>query len=495
MDRLFKKMLICLPLMTAIGCAPGFSGITSKIEEPSKSMLQDGLVSMALSAVPGWNYSPVAMSEFVISFTAVPSQNAADIVIGLSQNVPTGFADLATLVRFSPAGIIDVRNGNSYAAAASVPYAAGVSYAFQMKVSLSKRTYSVTVTPAKGAATVLAQNYAFRTEQSAATSLNNFSSYGAQGSARVSNISISYSLPDIGSAPVTTPAPTPVPAPVPVPAPAPVPVPAPAPMPVPPSTLSTLPNASNTGVPTGTVLTPSGGMTITTNGAVIDSKLITGCVQVHANNVTIKNSKILGGGCYEPINIDSPYTGLVVQDTEIDGQRSPMCGEAIGWEAYTLLRVNIHGCSDGPRLSGSRNITIQDSYIHSPSNLPGDHGDGIQAYGLNLSAGQSVRIIHNTIEGGSNAAIFTADNATGDLVIDGNLLMGSNFPLKLYDNNAVVRNNLIYNNAGNEYSFYGPVAVFFGDNTDPGLKIIEWSNNYITTKRDGSAKGSLIAKP
>ncbi len=259
--------------------------------------------------------------------------------------------------------------------------------------------------------------------------------------------------------------------------------------------LSGRPNASNTGVPAGTVLTNSGSLNVTVDGTVIDAKQITGCVTINANNVTIKRSLILGGGCYEPIR-NAGHTGLVVMDTEIDGQNSAMCGEAIGFEAYTLLRVNAHGCSDGPRLAGSSSITIQDSYIHDLSNLPGDHGDGIQAYGLSLAPGNTVSILHNTIEGGTNAAVFTADNATGDLIIDGNLLMGPNFPLKLYDNHAWVRNNLIFDNTGNYYNgFYGPVSVFFGNASDPGLTIMEWTNNHLTSERDGSVVGALIAQP
>jgi hypothetical protein len=278
---------------------------------------------------------------------------------------------------------------------------------------------------------------------------------------------------------------------------APPPTPNPTPNPTPSPSPSTLyPSASNTGVPAGTVLTPSGDITVTVAGTVIDSKQVTGCIFVQANNVTIKNSKILGGNCYEPIHITEPYDGLVVQDTEIDGQKSAMCGEAIGTEGYTIIRVNAHGCSDGPRLAGSANITLQDSYIHDLSNLPGDHGDGTQAYGLSLAAGNSVQILHNTIEGGDNSAIFTADDATGDLIVDGNLLMGSNYPLKLYDNHAWVRNNLIYDDSGNEYSgFYGPVATFFGNSTDPGLTIEEWTNNHLTSKRDGSVIGALIPQP
>src|ERR1700754_4603683 len=65
------------------------------------------------------------------------------------------------------------------------------------------------------------------------------------------------------------------------------------------------PDATNTGVPAGTSLTPSSSRTITTNGTVINGLEITGTVTVAADNVTIKNSKITatrgGSGTYAVI--------------------------------------------------------------------------------------------------------------------------------------------------------------------------------------------------
>ena len=74
--------------------------------------------------------------------------------------------------------------------------------------------------------------------------------------------------------------------------------------------------------------------------------------------------------------------------------------------------------------------------------------------------------------------------------------MGPNYPLKLYDNHAWVRNNLIFDNAGDYYTgYYGPVSAFFGDSNDPGLTIEEWTNNHVTSTRDGSVVGAEISSP
>jgi hypothetical protein len=241
-------------------------------------------------------------------------------------------------------------------------------------------------------------------------------------------------------------------------------------------------------VPAGTSLTASGSITVTTDGAVIDAKLVTGCINVQANNVTIKRTRVLGGGCYEPIHVASGKN-LQVFDTEIDGQRSPQCGEAIGYGDYSITRVNAHGCSDGPRLAGTGPINIVDSWIHDLSNLPGDHGDGIQAYGLD---GGTVTVRHNTIVGGTNAAFFTADGATGDMFIDNNLMSGGGFTMRVYDNKVRVTNNLIVKNS---YQ-YGPVAAYRNPGAaDPGVTIVSWINNHLCDNADGTGVGALIGQP
>jgi hypothetical protein len=236
------------------------------------------------------------------------------------------------------------------------------------------------------------------------------------------------------------------------------------------------------------VLTPSGSITVTTDGAVIDAMDVTGCIDVSASNVTIKRTRIRGGGCYEPIKVISGKN-LQVFDTEIDGQRSATCAVSIGYSDYSLTRVNAYGCSDGPRLAGTGPILIQDSWIHDLSNLPGDHGDGIQAYGLN---GGTVTVRHNTIVGGTNAAFFTADGATGDMYIDNNLMSGGGYTLRVYDNLVRVTNNLIVKNT---YE-YGPVAAYSNPGAaDPGVTIVEWSNNHLCDNADGTGVGALIPQP
>jgi hypothetical protein len=260
------------------------------------------------------------------------------------------------------------------------------------------------------------------------------------------------------------------------------------------------PNASNTGVPAGTTLTASGSITVNTNGAVVDGKDVSGCITVNANNVTIKNTRVRVGGCYSyPGNAIQNYgTNLTVQDTEIDGQRSVECGQAIGTANYTLERVNVHACTDGPRGGDTGSVTIQDSWIHDLSALPGDHGDGYQCYAGSGPTYNTVNTVirHNTIQGGTNSAVFTADYCTGTFVIDNNLLSetGYGYALRVYDQQATITNNVFVNGTW----AYGPADTYSGPvsgNPDKGTTILQWSNNRLCSNPDGTGLGATVGQP
>jgi hypothetical protein len=96
-----------------------------------------------------------------------------DGTIGLSQGAGSTFSNFAVLVRFNPSGTIDARNGGSYGAATTIPYAANQQFHFRLVVSVPAHTYDTYVTPQGGAEVQLGRGYAFRTEQNAVTSLNN----------------------------------------------------------------------------------------------------------------------------------------------------------------------------------------------------------------------------------------------------------------------------------------------------------------------------------
>src|SRR2546430_139852 len=99
---------------------------------------------------------------------------------------------LAGIVAFETTGVIDARNGGTYAAAAAIPYSAGTTYHFRLDIDIPSHTYDIYVTPAGAPEQLLGRGFAFRTEQAAVSVLNNLGLYATAGSATVSNLAISF---------------------------------------------------------------------------------------------------------------------------------------------------------------------------------------------------------------------------------------------------------------------------------------------------------------
>jgi hypothetical protein len=111
-------------------------------------------------------------------------------MVGFSLNAASAATSLAASVQFANTGVIDARNGGSFAASQSVSYAAGSTYHFRLVINLANHTYSVFVTPAGGAEITLGVNYAFRPVQAKITTLNDWAAYGQNGTESVCNMAI-----------------------------------------------------------------------------------------------------------------------------------------------------------------------------------------------------------------------------------------------------------------------------------------------------------------
>jgi chitinase len=125
----------------------------------------------------GWHalaISPAATGTFTATYDATPSISPENAVVGLSNGAATGFGNLGCIARFNPSGDIDAYNGSAYAAAATIPYSANVSYHFRLVVNVTAHTYSVFVTPAGGSELTVGSNFAFRSTANTMTSLNDW---------------------------------------------------------------------------------------------------------------------------------------------------------------------------------------------------------------------------------------------------------------------------------------------------------------------------------
>lgn len=124
------------------------------------------------------------------------------------------------------------------------------------------------------------------------------------------------------------------------------------------------PNSTNTGVPSGTTLTPyNGPMTVKKAGTVIDGKTIDGDLVVEAKNVVVKNSMVNGD-----VRIDAGQSGasLLVEDTTVNAGRAlgqdAYDGTGIGARNFTALRVNVYGGKRG--INCFLDCTVRRSWIH-----------------------------------------------------------------------------------------------------------------------------------
>ncbi len=125
----------------------------------------------------GWHalaISPAATGTFTATYDATPTLSPENAVVGLSNGAATAFGNLGCIARFNPSGDIDAYNGTAYAAAATIPYSANVSYHFEMDVNVTAHTYSIYVTPAGGSKTLVGSNYAFRSTANTMTSLTDW---------------------------------------------------------------------------------------------------------------------------------------------------------------------------------------------------------------------------------------------------------------------------------------------------------------------------------
>ncbi len=204
------------------------------------------------------------------------------------------------------------------------------------------------------------------------------------------------------------------------------------------------PDATNTGVPSGTQLAVvNGNQTYATDNQVITGKDIHGAVIITGKNVTLKNSIVRGDGsiasqCTASTQHNSSVIWVqnggsaTISDVEVAPDLVTTCLDGVWALNATLLRVNVHGAVDG--VKAYDNVTIQDSYIHDmtyfasqPGGQGQTHNDGVQSYQCNVN----ILVKHNNIDlsnvaGGNANYQITQDNGIrcSNIVIDDNWLDG-----------------------------------------------------------------------
>jgi hypothetical protein len=255
----------------------------------------------------------------------------------------------------------------------------------------------------------------------------------------------------VTASPTPTPTASQTPTVTPTPTVEPTPTPTPTQPPPPPST--GFPDASNTGVPAGTVLTAYTGSCTITAPVTIDAKTFscgTNGVDIRAAGVVITRSKISG-----PVSVDTDTNrtwSLTLTDSEVNSGN--INGASIASGNVDLLRDNIHGGHNGLECQEHASwCSIKDSYIHDQyAPATGDtHLGGMLGLGSVMScrAGLCMEVVHNTIV--CDAPVNRdGGGCTGDI----NLIPHFG-PL----HGALIQGNYLGANVGSSFCTYGGAGV------------------------------------
>lgn len=192
------------------------------------------------------------------------------------------------------------------------------------------------------------------------------------------------------------------------------------------STATAWPGPANTGVPAGTTLTRSGDVLVTTAGAVVDKLDIRGTLQIRADNVTVRRTRVTGSA-YALIRVADTAKGVVLEDVTIDGMGSggtSNSGGIIG--PARVVRANISGVENGV-VPGSGSV-ITDSWIHDLGAPGNPHIDGVQIDG-GVSEITVERNFVDMSEWGQTSTVMV-DNYFGPadaIMVRGNRLLGGGY--------------------------------------------------------------------
>jgi len=231
------------------------------------------------------------------------------------------------------------------------------------------------------------------------------------------------------------------------------------------------PGPDNTGPTNPSILVPSGSITVTQNGTVIENVSVSGTITVKAANVTIRNFRINGGGNSNGggapygINVKNEASNVLIEDGEIFGIDS---SGLLGAD-YTARRLNIHH-SGGDAIKTNGNNLVESCWIHHLGMNVGSHADGNQTRsGDNIVfRGNFIDMPINDSGTGpgapfkSNAAAINqaASGNITNVLFDSNWMNGGNYTIWIttkldftFDGCTVINNRF-----GRDYR-YGPLRT------------------------------------
>lgn len=218
------------------------------------------------------------------------------------------------------------------------------------------------------------------------------------------------------------------------------------------------PNASNTGVPEGTVLTDYGGpFTISTNGTTLENRRITGeMLSLTGDNITIRNCEVIDGW---PFGIRGADGGanLTIENCTVTGGGTGNAGIA----SRGIIRNNKISRYENGIIVETGATTVTGNYIFDLEADVDGHPDGIAMHGGH----DGVLVENNTIYAYGTSAVFLKADPTpsNNVTINRNLCRrkpGESYSYAIYDDGTAAANtNVTITNNVLEEGFFGYITL------------------------------------
>jgi hypothetical protein len=139
---------------------------------------------------------PTQTGVSTIEFDATPV-SVGNVVIGLSNSPATDFTSLAIPIRFFTNNQIEAMNGTLYTSTNPITYVPNTTYHFRIIFNLNIHKYSVFVKPGSGNEILLADNFAFRTDQASVSSLSNWNIKAVSGQSNLCSVASDFYPGDV----------------------------------------------------------------------------------------------------------------------------------------------------------------------------------------------------------------------------------------------------------------------------------------------------------
>jgi hypothetical protein len=251
-----------------------------------------------------------------------------------------------------------------------------------------------------------------------------------------------------------------------------------------------MPGPSNTGPQSGVTLTPSGTVTVTQDGAVIQNLAITGQLFIDANNVTIKNCTVNDGdqSNYYAVQIEAGITNTTIENSSFTNTGDGAYAIVTEWQTAntTISNCQFYNTAGSAIDLNGESATVENNWFYEIGNFAsgvvnnGQTGD-FHTDDIFMSNG-TLNLLNNNIDSPNATTIngvnygdasilficpFSSADVIGTVNIENNYIDGGGYMFYMMGQGQVtVANNVI----GADYGYNIIYPSYVGDP-------IVWTNN------------------